>query len=219
PSPPAQTRSAAEDARRLKRLLVRRPELRSYLVANALWELSLGALKTFVVLYLTVGLGLSLVQSTLVVGGVAVFVLVVAAVSGPLADRYGRIRVMQWASLLYGGGLLVPFLVTWQPAIAVAVPLIAIGAGVVMSLPYALLIPMMADDERGALTGFYSFSRGIGTAAGPLLAGAAISLTSGTFGATHGYQATWGVCCVAVLLSVVALRRLRHTAAATTARG
>lgn len=211
---PSRARSAGDQARRLKWLLVDRPELRGYLLANALWELSLGALKTFVVLYLTVGLGFRLVDSVLIVGGVALLVLGVAAVSGTLADRYGRVRVIERASLLYGASLLVPFLVTWRPAIVVATPLIAVGAGTVMTLPYALLIPLMGDDEHGTLTGFYSFSRGIGTALGPLLAGTAISLSSGIFSSTHGYQATWGVCSAAVLLSIVPLRRLRRTAGA-----
>jgi MFS family permease len=98
-------------------------------------------------------------------------------------------------------------------AIAAAVVLVALGGGVVMTLPYALLMPLMDDAEHGTLTGFYGVSRGVGIAAGPLLAGAAIGLTGDLFAGTGGYQATWGVCAAAVLLSLVPLRRLR---AATT---
>ena len=36
--------------RALRDAVAERPELRAFLVANALWELSLGALRTFVVL-------------------------------------------------------------------------------------------------------------------------------------------------------------------------
>jgi MFS family permease len=185
-----------------------RPALRYYLGANALWELSLGALKTFVVLYVTIGMGESVATASLIIGGVALLLLVASPVAGKLADRHGRLRVMQWALPVYGLALLVPFLITSKPIIAVAVPFIALGGGVVMTLPYALLMPLMKDQEHGALTGYYSFSRGVGTALGPLLAGVAISLCSGLFGATKGYQATWGVCAAAILLSLLPLRRL-----------
>ena len=50
----------------------------------------------------------------------------------------------------------------------------AFGGGVTMSLPYALLIPMMPRGAHGAVTGLYSVSRGLGTALGPLLGGVAI---------------------------------------------
>jgi MFS family permease len=202
------SRGLHDDARKLWRMVRRRRELRLYLYANALWELSLGALKTFVVLYLTLGLGFKVSVASLIIGGVAVLLLVASPISGELADRFGRLRVLQWALVLYGLGLIVPFLTTFKPAVAATVPLIALGGGVVMTLPYAVLMPLMDDEEHGTLTGFYSFSRGVGTALGPLIAGAAISGLSGVFAATKGYQATWGVCAAAVLLSLVPLRRL-----------
>ena len=60
---------------------------------------------------------------------------------------------------------------------------------------YALLIPLMKDDDHGLTTGLYSVSRGVGTALGPLLAGIAIEvLNGGFFAGTEGYQAMWGVC-------------------------
>jgi MFS family permease len=194
--------------RRLARLIRNHPELQAFLIANGLWELSLAALKTFVVLYMTVGLGFSQVTASLIIGGGAGLVLVAALGAGKLADRYGGVRVLRVALPLYGAGFLVPFLFTAHAAIAAAGPLIAIGGGVIMALPYALLMPLMPEDERGALTGYYSFSRGLGTWLGPLLAGLAISGLQDVFSATQGFQAVWGVCAVAALLSLVPLRRL-----------
>ncbi|HWK26333.1 MAG TPA: hypothetical protein VNS09_07220 [Solirubrobacter sp.] len=43
---------------------------------------------------------------------------------------------------------------------------------------------------------------------GPLLGGAAITLLAGVFSGTHGYQATWGVCDLAILASLPFVRRL-----------
>jgi MFS family permease len=95
--------------RKLLELLRRHPELRVFLAANALWELSLAALKTFVVLYVTKSVGMSTAAGSLVVGAAAVVVLFASPVSGKLGDRVGRAKVMTWSLGIYGLGLLVPF--------------------------------------------------------------------------------------------------------------
>ena len=197
---------------KLAAMLRERAELRLFLVANALWELTLAALKTFVVLYITKGMGLSLSTSSGIIAAVSLLIIVASPVSGKLGDRFGKARVMRWACTVYGLGFLIPFLITNKIVVAVSVPFIAFGGGVVMTLPYALLTPLMDEEEHGALTGYYSFSRGIGIALGPVIAGAAIGATASSsfFGATHGYQAMWGVCAVAALLSIWPLTALRR---------
>lgn len=200
------------EAADLRTVLRGHPELRAYLVANALWEASLGALKTFVFLYITVGLGQSSAASAGIVGGVALLVLPAAVISGKLADRYGRLRAMAWVLPFYGIGMLVP---AFTQSIAVLIPVMLIagfGGGLVMTLPYALLQPLMPAGRHGVLTGFYSLSRGIGTALGPLLAGVAIQVLGGPFASTEGYAAMWLVCGGTILLSVPALARLRALA-------
>lgn len=194
---------------RLRDLIATRPALRAYLVANGLWELALAALKAFAILYVTDGLGYSLVFASLAVGGVGLFVLGGAVAAGQLGDRLGRLPVVRRSLWVYGVGLLIPGVVTFEPAIAVATPLIAFGGGAMMALAYAVLIPLMPEDDRGALTGFYSVSRGLGITVGPVVAGAAIALTAGSlFEGTAGYQATWLVCAAAILLSLPFVRRL-----------
>lgn len=194
--------------RDLRDLVGRRPALRTFMAANALWELSLGALKTFVILYITVGLGFGLEAASGIIGGAALFVLAGAAISGSLGDRFGTRRVMAWAAAAYGAGLLAPFL-TQSPALLIPViPLIAFGGGVVMTLPYALLIPLMPEGEHGALTGLYSLSRGIGTMLGPLLGGVAIEVGRGSLAGTEGYAAMWIVCSAGMLASLPLLYRL-----------
>jgi MFS family permease len=177
--------------------------LRAFLTANALWELALAALKTFVVLYVTETLGFSLAGSSGVIAAAALIVLVGAVVSGPLGDRHGRVRVMRWSLALYGFGLLVPFATTATAPLLVAVPLIAFGGGVTMSLPYALLIPMMPAGAHGAVTGLYSLSRGLGISLGPLLGGVAIEV------AGADYRWVWLVCAAAIVASLLPLSQLR----------
>ena len=177
-------------------LLRHDPALRAFFFANAAWELALGALKTFVILWLTRGLGVGLSSAALLIGAVGVLILVGAAgTSGALADRFGRRRVMSWAVIAFGVPMAVPLLRT-PPSflILLAGPLIAVGGGVLMSLPYALLQPLMPDERRGALTGFYSASRGVGVMLGPVLGGLAVSAAGGVLASTEGYAAVWGVC-------------------------
>lgn len=208
-------RGAPETARRLTqrlwRLLASNPTLRAYLIANALWETALAALKAFIIIYLTVGLGYGLSTASLLVGGVALVILGGAAAAGKAGDRFGRLRVLQYALVAYGCGYLTLIFTTTRPLIAAAIPFVALGGGTVMTLAYAVLMPLMPDDEHGALTGFYSLSRGIGLVAGPILAGAAISLTKdGLFASTQGFQAMWIICAASALGSLPFVRRMRR---------
>jgi MFS family permease len=179
-------------------------------VANALWELSLAALKTFVILFVTDGLGYGIETAVAIVGGVSVLILAAAVTSGKLGDRFGKARVATVALWVYGVGLLVPFVSQDPWVVLPAVPLIAFGGGTILTLPYALLIPLMPEDEHGILTGFYSFSRGFGILLGPLIAGVAISLLRGPLAGTHGYAAMWLVCSVAILASIPFMGPLRR---------
>lgn len=187
-------------------LLEDHPELRRYVVANCLWELSLGALKTFVVLYVTVGLGFSLSEASLIVGAVAVVIVLGALISGKVSDRVGVARTMQAGLWIYGLALAVPIFTTDHVALIAVVPLIAFGGGLTMTLSYAALIPLMPPGLHGLITGFYSLSRGIGVMLGPLLGGVAIEVMKGMFASTHGYAAIWVLTSASLLLSIPVLR-------------
>jgi MFS family permease len=201
--PVQQEEAMGEVVRDVADLVRGRGDLQAFLVANALWELALSALKTFVVLYVTKTLGLSLAGSSLAIGVAASVVLVGALVSGKLGDSLGRARVMRGALVVYGLGLMIPFVSTTPWVVALAAPLVAFGGGVTMSLPYALLMPMMPRGAHGAVTGLYSLSRGVGTSLGPLLAGVAIQAAGGD------YRWTWLVCGTAILASIPAMAPLQ----------
>jgi MFS family permease len=201
---------AREVSGQVRELLARHPGLRLYLAANCLWELSLGALKTFIVLYVTEGLHHSLSSASLIIGAVAVIVLGGAVASGRLGDRYGLIRTMRAGLWLYGAALAVPIF-THSPLVLLPfVPIIAFGGGLVMTLPYAILIPLMPRDRHGILTGFYSLSRGLGVMLGPLLAGVAIQALRDPFASTRGFAAMWIVTSASILASLPVLEGLRR---------
>jgi Na+/melibiose symporter-like transporter len=201
---PADAMSAPQAFREVRRLLGALPELRAFFVANALWEAALGAIRTFVVLWITVGLGLSLLESAAVIGAAGVCVLAGAAAAGRLADRFGTRPVVRVTAITYGAPMIVPFLFDNTPLLLVMIPLISASAGIMMALPYAMLIPMMPRAGHGLLTGVYSMSRGIGVVVGPLLAGVAIEAQGalGTPLGTVDYSALWLVAGALLLASV-----------------
>ena len=213
---PKQSYDRARDirgaARDLREMISGHPALRNFLIANAFWELSLSALKTFVVLYITTAVGLTIGGAAGVLGGAILVVMVASVAAGKLGDRFGKIRIMQIALPFYGIGLLIPFFTHATILLAPVIIVVAFGGGLIMTLPYAILMPLMPDGEHGSLTGFYSLSRGIGTMLGPLCAGGAIEASKGLLPSTQGYPAMWLVSSAAILASTFFLARLRRSA-------
>lgn len=192
--------------RTVRDLVSEHRDIRSLLIANALWEFTLAALKSFIVLFLVVGLGQSLGVASLLIGVVAAASVGAAIIAGKLGDRYGISRVMRVALWIYGLGLLVPFFSQSAWLVAPVIPFIALGGAVVMTLPYGLLMGMMPAESHGAATGLYGFSRGLGVVLGPLLTGLAIDLMGPWLEGTQGYAAMFLVASAATLLSIPFLR-------------
>ncbi len=87
--------------RSARHLLREQPAVRRFLTANALWETALSALRAFVVLFLTVGLGRSEGFASLVLAVVIAAALVGAPLAGWSADRLGRRRTVGVALAVY----------------------------------------------------------------------------------------------------------------------
>jgi len=178
------------------------------MIANSLWNFALAALRAFVVLFFTVGMGKpSSFVATVIFPLVAVGIAVAAPTSGWLADRFGHIRLLTGALVVYGGCMAIPgFLqATW---VAGLIPVVAAGAATVMTLPLSMLMRLLPEDRHGAASGLFGLSRGVGGTLGPLVAGAAILLMKPVLSSTHGYAAMWYVCSAALLASIFFLRRL-----------
>jgi MFS family permease len=162
---------------------------------------------TFVVLYLTVGLGQPLGTTTAVLAAVAGGYIVAAAGSGFLGDRLGFSRVIFAASIVYGIGLLLGgFGNEWHRWYLIFV--VAIAGGTVMTLAWGLLFKLMPPANRGAIAGLATTTKGIGLLTGPLLAGATIDVLSPYLSDTRGYQALWPILGVPVLLAIPLVARL-----------
>lgn len=177
--------------------------MRHFLIANAAWEGTFAAMRTFVVLYITQGLGQPLSTSSAVLATVAVGYTLAAVIAGPLGDRFGLARVIFYASFVYGTGLLVAgFAQEWQNWYYGLILPVAIGGGTVMTLAWALLFKLMPQQHRGAIAGLATTTKGIGLLIGPLVAGVMIDVMSPYLEKTQGYEVLWPVCAIPVLAAI-----------------
>ena len=184
-------------------------DVATFLVANTAWEGTFAGARTFVVLYVTVGLGEPLSTSTYILAAVAGGYIVAALVAGRIGDRVGLARVIIAASAVYGTGLVAGGLGReWHTWYLGLIFLVAIAGGTVMTLAWGLLFKLMPPDERGAISGLATTTKGVGLVIGPLVAGGVIDLLSSRLEATDGYQALWPVLGVPILLAIPLVARL-----------
>jgi MFS family permease len=180
---------------------------RRLLVANALFELALSSLKSFVVLYVVVGTGRTPAAASGLMAIVAVVAVVAAPLAGWLGDRFGPFSVMRLALSVYALGLLLPCFTESLWVLIPAMPLVGFGGTVVMTLPYTLVAQATPGQSPGAIAGWYELSRGVGVIAGPIITGAAIDVLRPLFSSTQGYAAMWLVQGLSLLISLPLLPR------------
>ena len=179
------------------------PEVRRFLFANAAWEGTFAAMRTFVVLYITKGLGQPLSTSSAVLATVAVGYVIAALGSWKLGNRCGLARVIFGASFVYGAGLLVAGLAReWHSWYYGLILPVAVAGGTVMTLSWALLFKLMPAQHRGAISGLATTTKGLGLLVGPLVAGVMIDVMKPYLSKTDGYGMLWPVCALPVLAAI-----------------
>jgi MFS family permease len=185
-------------------------DIRNLLIANSFWNATLQVIQAFTVLFFTQGLG----RSAHFVSGVifpvaAIGILIMAPLSGKLADKYGHRKLLLISCIIYGLGALAPVFTLRYWVIAV-VPIVAGAAATLMTLPYATLMKLIDGQPHGAISGLFGISRGIGTFIGPIVAGALITLDRSLFKSTHGYAGEWLAAGAFILLSLPFLLAIKR---------
>jgi MFS family permease len=195
--------------RRSWSIVVEEAEVRRFLIANAAWEGTFAAARTFVVLYVIEGLHESKAISSAVLGAVATGYVIAAIFAGRLGDRFGLARVIFFASFVYGGGYMVAGLATsWHNWYFALILPVAIAGGTVMTLAWGLLFKLMPPHHRGAVSGLATTTKGLGLLLGAPVAGAAIDLARPALPATSGYQVLWFVCGIPILAAIPLVARM-----------
>ncbi|HEU5277323.1 MAG TPA: MFS transporter [Gaiellaceae bacterium] len=178
-------------------------EVRRFLLANAAWEGTFAAARTFVVLYVLDGLHETKAISSALLGAVATGYVIAALLASRLGDRFGIARVIFWSSFVYGGGFLVAgFATTWHNWYFALIVPVAVSGGLVMTLAWGLLFKLMPAQHRGAVSGLATTTKGLGLLLGAPVAGAAIDLARPFLHATNGYQILWPVCGIPILAAI-----------------
>jgi MFS family permease len=184
--------------------------LQLFAIANAIWEYSFAGLRSWIVLYITVGLGHSKQLASAFIAIVAIAYVIGAPIAGRLAERLGMVRVMSWAAAIYGSVLCVGVTATSVGPMLVVLPIGAMAGAILMTLPQALAFTLAPDDAQGSAAGLVDFSRGVGMVFGPVFVGAAIGEFAHTLSATHGYAVMWAVIGAPILLTLLPLNLLRN---------
>ena len=195
--------------RRSWSILRQEAEVRRFLLANAAWEGTFAAARTFVVLYVIDGLHQSKVISSALLGAVATGYVIAALLASKLGDRFGIARVIFWSSFIYGGGFLVAGLATtWHDWYFALIVPVSVAGGLVMTLAWGLLFKLMPEEHRGAVSGLATTTKGLGLLLGAPIAGAAIDIARPYLEATNGYQILWPVCALPILAAIPIVYRM-----------
>jgi MFS family permease len=190
--------------------------VRRFLIANAAWEGTFAGARSFVLLYITVGLGASDTVSYAVLGTVTAGYVLAAVIAGRIGDRFGLARVIWVSSILYGLGLIGGGVAQrWHYWYLGLVFVVSIAAGAVMTLAWGLLFKLMPPRDRGAIAGLATTTKGFGLLVGVPLTGLAIDVVRPHLSATQGFQALWpllGVPILAVIPLVMKLEKIEAAA-------
>jgi MFS family permease len=194
-------------------LFLHNRQMQIFAAANSLWEFSLAGLKTYIVLYITHGLGKSKREASAFIAIVAVAYIIGAPIASRLAERIGIVPVMMWSAAVYGLVLCVCVIPTTPDPLLIILPVGALAGAMLMTLPQALAFTLAPNASQGAAAGLVDFSRGIGVVLGPVLGGAAIGASASFLSSTQGYAIMWPTIGVPILLSLLLLRKLTSKAA------
>lgn len=183
-----------------------RPDLRRFLIANALWTGAVDGIRPYVFLFAAVVVGINTAETSLIllllVGGIGVG----SVALGRMGDRYGRGRLLAAGALLTAVAMSCGVAIRDIPGALLLLLVSGIGAAALIALPYPLFAELVGGRAIGRYTGLYILSTGAGRVLAPVVVGAAIDLGKPLFPAFEGYPMMWPVAGVMALLGLFTLR-------------
>ena len=184
---------------------LRRPEIRWFLLANALWTGAIDGIRPYVFLFALVVLGVSLAEASLVLVFLLVGLALGALILGRLGDYYGRRPLLVGGILLTAGALFGGIWMREADGAILLLGLAGIGAASLIALPFPLFVSMVGEEGIGRSTGLYILSVGIARVGAPMMVGAAIDWGAEHYPQFQGYPMMWPMAGLMALASVPAL--------------
>ncbi|HEX7118154.1 MAG TPA: MFS transporter [Longimicrobiales bacterium] len=195
------------EARAVWRELATRPDVRGFLVANALWTGAVDGIRPYIFLFAVAVLGIDTAETSavllLLVGGIGIG----SVLLGRLGDIYGRVPVLGAGALLTAVAMLLGVMVRELDGAVLLLLASGLGAAALIALPYPLFAALVGGAAIGRYTGLYILSLGLARVAAPVMVGIAIDLGRPLFPEFDGYPLMWPVAGLMALVGAAVLRR------------
>lgn len=189
------------------RELLKRSEIRWFLVANGLWNGAIDGIRPYIFLYAAAVFGISVGGTS----GLLVFLLLgvgLGAVAvGRLSDVVGRARLLTISATLCGIAMLVAYLPRTSAGIVWLLAVAGLAAASFIALPFPVFARLAGDEAPGRQTALFIVSVGISRVIAPVVIGAVIDLSARFDPELKGYPFMWVAAGAMALLSVPALLR------------
>lgn len=183
-----------------------RPDIRRFLVANALWTGAVDGIRPYVFLFAVAVLGINTAETSLVLLVLVAGIGIGSVLLGRLGDEYGHAPLLAGGAALTTVALISGVLVRTLPGALTLLLAAGLGAAALIALPYPLFAELIGGRAIGRYTGLYILSLGFARIVAPVLVGAAIDLGRPLFPELDGYPFMWPVAGLMALLSLFALR-------------
>lgn len=185
--------------------LLKRTEIRWFLIANGLWNGAIDGIRPYIFLYAAAVFGISVGGTS----GLLVFLLLGvgfgAVAVGRLSDVIGRARLLGISAAMCGVAMLVAYLprtssgITWLLAVA------GLAAASFIALPFPVFSRLAGDEAPGRQTALFIVSIGISRVVAPIIIGSVIDIGARFDPELGGYPFMWVAAGMMALLSVPAL--------------
>jgi len=189
------------------RHLLKRPEIRWFLVANGLFNGAIDGIRPYIFLYASAVFGISVGGAS----GLLVFLMLgvgLGAIAiGRLSNVFGRARLLSISAALCGIAMLLAYFPRQPSGIVGLLAIAGIAAAAFIALPFPLYTRLAGDEAPGRQTALYIVSIGISRIAAPVIIGVVIDLGARFRPELGGYPFMWIAAGAMALLSVPALRR------------
>jgi MFS family permease len=187
------------------RRLLKREEIRWFLIANGLWNGAIDGIRPYIFLYAAAVFGISVGGTS----GLLVFLLMGvgfgAVAVGRLSDVVGRARLLGISASLCGVAMLVAYFPRTSSGIIWLLAAAGLAAASFIALPFPVFARLAGDEAPGRQTALFIVSVGVSRVVAPIVIGSVIDLGARFDPELRGYPLMWVAAGSMALLSVPAL--------------